>query len=95
MWLVIMKEAHLSAVGFRAVIPYGWSQFKSRAVRCCYPGLTSELRCNDRLTSTNHLQKVCTQWPPALSCNKSSSARTLSQRLGLQSYNVFSQLHDI
>lgn len=57
MWLVNIKEAQLSAVGFRAVIPYGWSQFKSRAVRCCYPGPTSELRCNDRLTSTNHLQK--------------------------------------
>jgi len=44
MWLVIMKEAHLSAVGFRAVIPYGWSQFKSRAVRCCYPGTYQRIK---------------------------------------------------
>ena len=61
MWLVITKEAQLSAVGFRVVVHYGWSQFKSRAVRCCYPGTTCEIRCNDRLTSTNHLQKICSQ----------------------------------
>ena len=67
MWLVIIKETQLYAVGFRAVTPYEWSQFKSRAVCCCYPGPTSELRCNDRLTSTNHLQKkICTQRCPAL-----------------------------